>query len=168
MAIFYKSLRIGKGGKPFLLYKFRTMVENADKIGPESTSGDDKRITKIGRILRKFKIDELPQLWNVLKGDMSLVGPRPEVPSVMEIMRKQFPDEYDIIISVKPGITDLASLWDFNEEEKLAGEQDPHKAYLEKIWPEKRRLQVEYIKNKSLWLDFKIIFLTIKKILFRK
>lgn len=166
MSIFYKSWRVGEDGKLFQFYKFRTMIEGA--VGPESTSEDDKRITRIGRILRKFKIDELPQFWNVLKGDMSLVGPRPEVPSVMAIMHKQFPDEYGIIISVKPGITDLASLWDFNEEERLAGEKDPHKAYLEKIWPEKRRLQIEYIKNKSFWLDIKIILLTIKKILFRK
>ena len=159
----YKSQRIGKNGKPFILYKFRTMVRNADKIGPSSTAGDDPRITKIGRFLRKWKIDELPQIINIFKRDMNLVGPRPEIPEVINMLNNE---ERAIILSRRPGITDLASLWDFNEEEKLAGEPDPHEAYLEKIWPEKRRLQIEYIKNHSFWLDIKIIFLTFRKILF--
>ena len=166
MKIIYKAKRIGKNGRVFQMYKFRTMVENADLIGGPSTSGDDPRLTKIGKILRKFKIDELPQLWNVLIRDMNLVGPRPEVPEVMELMSRNYPEEYAIIISRRPGITDLASLWDSNEEERLRGEANPHEAYLEKIWPEKRRLQIEYIKNHSFWLDIKIIFLTFRKILF--
>jgi|TARA_Y100000034_G_C6797729_1_gene357676 lipopolysaccharide/colanic/teichoic acid biosynthesis glycosyltransferase len=140
------------------------MIEGADKVGPPSTSQDDPRITELGEFLRKTKLDELPQLINVLKGDMSLVGPRPEVSEVVDLMTDE---EKDIIFSVKPGITDLASLWNIREEEWLDGEEDPHQAYLEKIWPEKKRLQIEYINKKSLWLDLKIIILTIKKLLVR-
>ena len=161
----YKSQRIGKNGKPFILYKFRTMVRNADKIGPSSTAGDDPRITKIGRFLRKWKIDELPQIINIFKRDMNLVGPRPEIPEVINMLNNE---ERAIILSRRPGITDLASLWDFNEEERLTGEASPHEAYLEKIWPEKKRLQIEYIKIRTFWLDIKIIFLTFKRILFRR
>lgn len=157
--MFYKSVRIGKGGKPFVLYKIKTM---RDVPGPPSTSANDPRITKIGAILRKFKIDELPQLWNVIKRDMNLVGPRPEVPEVIHMMTDE---ERNVILSVRPGITDLASLWNCNEEERLAGEPDPHKAYLEKIWPEKKRLQIEYIKNRSLLLDLKILIQTLCKII---
>lgn len=164
MGFLYKSTRIGLHGKPFTLYKLKTM---RDVPGPPSTSANDPRITPIGRILRKFKIDELPQLWNVVRRDMNLVGPRPEVPEVMEVMHKQFPEEYDIIVSVRPGITDLASLWNYNEEERLANEPDPHKAYMEKIWPEKRRLQIEYIKNRSLILDIQILIKTFLRILIR-
>ena len=141
------------------------MVEGADKIGSPSTAEDDPRITKIGRFLRKTKLDELPQLCNVVKRDMNLVGPRPEVQEVVDLMTDY---EKAMIFSVRPGITDLASIWDSNEEERLAGETDPHKAYLEKIWPEKKRLQIEYIRNRSLWLDIKILWLTIKKLLLRR
>lgn len=165
MSILYKSTRIGKDGVPFALYKLRTMIKDADKIGPASTSGDDPRITKLGRFLRKYKLDELPQLLNVIKGDMTLVGPRPDVPEVIHMMT---PYEKSIILSVKPGITDLASLWDFNEEERLAGQKDPHQYYLDNIWPEKKRLQMAYIKAKGLGYDFYIIIQTIKKIIFRK
>lgn len=164
MSIFYRATRVGKDGKPFTMYKFRTMVENADKIGGPSTSADDARITRLGRFLRKYKLDELPQLWNVLKGDMALVGPRPDVPQVIHIMTE---DEKRVILSVKPGITDLASLWDFNEEERLRGKSDPHQAYLDEIWPEKKRLQIEYVKNKSFWLDIKILWKTALKLLRR-
>lgn len=164
MSIFYKAKRVGQHGKIFDLYKFRTMVEHADKIGPASTSGDDPRITRVGHFLRKYKLDELPQLWNVLKGDMSLVGPRPDVPEVIHMMTDE---EKRVILGVKPGITDLASMWDFNEEERLAGQADPHQYYLDHIWPEKKRLQIEYIARKSFQFDFYIILQTIKKILFR-
>ena len=133
MSIFYKSQRVGKNGKLFTLYKFRTMV-NAP--GPTSTSADDPRITRIGRFLRRYKLDELPQIWNIVKRDMNLVGPRPEVPEVVHMMTDQ---ERAIILSIRPGLTDLATLWDSHEEEMLKGEPDPHKAYLEKIWPIKKR-----------------------------
>lgn len=165
MNILYKSERVGKRGTLFMLYKFRTMVEDADKIGPPSTSADDPRITKWGRFMRKYKIDELPQLLNVLKGDMALVGPRPEV---LEVIHMLTLNECAIILSVKPGITDLASLWNYNEEERLAGSSNPHQTYLDEIWPEKKRLQIEYIKTKSLWLDVCIVARTIWKIFVRK
>ena len=162
MSIFYRAKRVGKGGKIFTMYKFKTM---RDEPGPVSTAGDDPRITKIGRFLRRTKLDELPQLWNVLKRDMNLVGPRPEDPSVMELMRCNFPEEYAIIISVRPGLTDLATLADIHEEDILRGEADPHKTYLEKIWPQKRKLQIEYIKNRNLLLDIKILTQTTCRLL---
>lgn len=159
--VIYKSKRVGQYGRLFDLYKFRTMVVGADKVGPPSTAGDDPRITKIGRFLRRYKIDELPGMWNVLKGDMVLVGSRPEVPSVVYLMNDE---EKDIIFSRKPGLVDLSSLWDFNEEERLRGEINPHQAYLDKIWPKKKRLQIYYIKNRTLLLDILIIIQTILQI----
>jgi len=164
MGFIYKATRVGRHGRVFKMYKLRTMVENADKLGGASTSGDDERITKWGWYLRKFKLDELPQLWNVIKGDMALVGPRPDVPEVIHLMNTE---ERDIILSVKPGITDLASLWNYNEEERLEGQKDPHEAYLKLIWPEKKRLQIEYVLTRSLLLDIKIIWRTIKRLLRR-
>lgn len=164
MSIFYKSLRVGKNGKLFYLYKFRTMIEGADKIGPESTSKDDPRITKIGKFLRKYKLDELPQAINILKGEMNLVGPRPTLPCVIDTLTKE---EKDIILSVRPGLTDPASLWNINEEERLAGSNDPHKKFMDEIYPEIKRLQIEYIKNRSLLLDLKILIQTLCKIIFR-
>jgi len=158
--IFYHSLRIGKNKKPFKVYKFRTLVVNADKIGGPSTSDDDPRLTKIGKFLRKYKLDELPQLFNVIKGEMSLVGPRPEVPEYAKLYK----DKEQIIFSVKPGITDLASLWNSDEGAILKGSPDPEKTYLEKIRPEKVRLQIKYIKEKSFFGDLKIIFKTLNKL----
>ena len=158
---FYKAERIGKDSKPFKMYKFRTMVVNADKIGGPSTSADDPRLTKIGKFLKKYQLDELPQLINVLKGEMSFVGPRPEVPLYVNMMTEE---EKKIILSVLPGMTDFASLWDFHEGEILRGSLDPEKTYMEKIRPEKIRLQIKYVKNRSFWLDIKIIFKTILKI----
>jgi lipopolysaccharide/colanic/teichoic acid biosynthesis glycosyltransferase len=159
--VFYRGERIGKDGKPFRIFKFRTMVKDAEKMGGPSTSADDPRLTKIGKILRKYKLDELPQLINVLKGEMSLVGPRPEVKMYVDMLK---PEEKEIILSVKPGMTDLASLWDFHEEEFLKGSKDPEKTYLEKIRPKKIQLQIEYVKNRSFLLDLKIILKTILKL----
>ena len=121
--VFYRGLRIGKSARPFKMYKFRTMAANADKIGGSSTANDDVRITKVGRVLRKYKLDELPQLINVFKGEMSFVGPRPEVPYYVGM----FNGEEKAILSVKPGITDWASLWNSNEGVILAGSSDPEK-----------------------------------------
>jgi lipopolysaccharide/colanic/teichoic acid biosynthesis glycosyltransferase len=160
--IIYCGKRIGKNKKPFHIYKFRTMVVDADKIGGPSTSNDDSRITRIGLFLRKYKIDELPQLFNVLKGDMSLVGPRPEVPEYAKLYK----GKEEIVFNVRPGMTDLASLWDINEGEVLEGSDDPEKVYLEEIRPEKVKLQIEYVKNRSFLGDIKIILGTIKKIVF--
>jgi lipopolysaccharide/colanic/teichoic acid biosynthesis glycosyltransferase len=159
--VFYQGERIGKDGKPFRIFKFRTMVKDAEKMGGPSTSADDPRLTKIGKFLRKYKLDELPQLINVLKGEMSLVGPRPEVKMYVDMLK---PEEREIILSVKPGMTDLASLWDFHEEEVLKGSKDPEKTYLEKIRPKKVQLQIEYVKNRSFLLDLKIILKTILKL----
>lgn len=159
--IFFRGIRIGKFGKPFRIFKFRTMVPNAEELGGPSTASDDPRLTKIGKFLKKYQLDELPQLLNVIKGEMSLVGPRPEVPFYVNMMTEE---EKKIILSIRPGITDLASIWDFHECEVLKGSQDPEKTYMEKIRPEKIRLQIEYVKNRSFWLDIKIIFKTILKI----
>lgn len=159
MSIFYKSQRVGKNGKIFTLYKFRTMKEGVK--GSLSTSADNHRLTKWGRWLRKYQLDELPQIWNILKGDMVLVGPRPELPSEFYSLGIH---TSEIISSVKPGLTSPASLWDWHEEEMLKGSKDPHKTYCEKIKPIKMKLNVEYVKNKSFLGDIKIIIKTILKI----
>ena len=161
--VFYRGVRIGQFGKQFKIFKFRTMVEKAEELGGPSTAADDSRITKFGRFLRRYKMDELPQLINVLKGKMSLVGPRPEVKMYVDMMTKE---EKDIILSVRPGITDLASLWDFHEGEILKGSPDPEKTYMEKIRPKKIQLQLEYVKNRSFLLDLKIILKTIIKVFY--
>jgi lipopolysaccharide/colanic/teichoic acid biosynthesis glycosyltransferase len=137
------------------------MVAGADKMGGPSTASDDPRLTKIGNFLKKYQIDELPQLINVLKGDMSLVGPRPEVKMYVDMMTDE---EKKTILSIAPGMTDLASLWDFHEGEILKGSSDPEKVYMEKIRPKKLDLQKEYALNRSFFLDLKIIFQTIVKI----
>ena len=159
--IFYKAQRVGRGGRMFTMYKFRTMVINADKIGGPSTAADDPRLTKIGLFLKKYQLDELPQLINVLKGDMSVVGPRPEVKVYVDMMTE---GEKNVILSVRPGITDLASLWNFHEAELLKGSADPEKTYMEEIRPEKLRLQQEYVKKQSFFSDLGIIFKTIAKL----
>ncbi len=159
--VFFRGTRVGKHGKPFKMFKFRTMVPNAEKLGGPSTAEDDSRLTKIGKILKKFQLDELPQLINVFKGEMSFVGPRPEVPIYVNMTSEE---EKKIILSVRPGMTDLASLWNFHEGEILKGSPDPEKTYMEEIRPEKLRLQMEYVEKQSFRLDIKIIFKTIFKI----
>lgn len=158
--VFYRGVRVGKNFKKFRIYKFRTMVVNAENIGGPSTREEDPRVTGIGRFLRKYKLDELPQLINVFKGEMSLVGPRPEV--------EEYADLYQggekIVYTIKPGMTDFASLWDINEGEILKGAkntEETEKIYLEKIRPGKVRLQMKYVKEMSLWTDIKIIFKTL-------
>lgn len=138
--------------------------------GAPSSGSDDPRVTKLGKIMRKFHIDELPQLWNVLKGDMSFVGPRPEVPEVLQEKIERgliTPEELAIIQSVRPGITDLASIEFSDENERLRGKPDPHEAYLTDIWPEKKRLQIISIRSKSLWYDSLTILKTLWKIVKR-
>lgn len=159
--IFYKGRRAGKGGKLFKMYKFRTMVIGADKLGGPSTAADDPRLTKIGLFLKKYQLDELPQLINVFKGEMSLVGPRPEVEMYVDMMTAE---EKNAILSVRPGMTDYASLWNFHESEILKGAKDPEIAYQKLIRPKKLALQMRYVKERSLWVDIRIIFLTIFKI----
>jgi len=158
--VFYRGVRVGKDFKEFKIYKFRSMVANAEKIGGPSTREGDPRLTKIGKFLRKYKLDELPQLINVFKGEMSLVGPRPEVPEYAKL----YQGEEKIIYSVKPGITDYASLWDINEAEILKDAktfEETEKIYLEKIRPEKVRLQMKYVKEKSFLTDLKILWRTL-------
>ena len=158
---FYRGLRVGRYGTQFRLFKFRTMVVDAERIGGPSTADDDPRITRIGAVIRKYKMDELPQLINVLKGDMSLVGPRPEVQHYVDM----FTEEERAILSVRPGITDWASLWNPDEGKILAGSPDPEKTYMEKIRPTKIKLQLKYVKEGSFWVDLKIILKTFLTIL---
>lgn len=161
--VFHRGTRIGRFEKPFKIFKFRTMIEGAEKLGPTSTAEDDPRITKIGRFIRKYKLDELPQLINVLKGEMSFVGPRPQIPWAVKLYTK----EEKALLSVRPGITDYASISFPNEEEILRGSKDPDKDYMAKINPEKIKLGLQYVKDHSLWIDLKIILKTIK-ILFKR
>ena len=159
--IFFRGTRIGRFGKPFRIFKFRTMVENAQDLGGPSTAADDPRLTKIGKFLKKYQLDELPQLIDVLRGKMSFVGPRPEVQMYVDMMSGE---EKKAILSILPGITDLACLQNFHEGEVLRGSPDPEKTYLEKIRPKKIELQIKYVKNRSFLLDIKIILKTIFKI----
>jgi lipopolysaccharide/colanic/teichoic acid biosynthesis glycosyltransferase len=163
-AVFFRGGRIGGGGRMFRMFKFRTMVINAEKLGGPSTADDDPRLTKIGKRLRKYKLDELPQLINVLKGDMSFVGPRPEVKHYVDM----FSGEEKVILTVRPGITDWASLWNSDEGAILAGSPDPEKTYMEKIRPEKIRLQLKYVRESSFRVDLEIIVQTLRAIIRRK
>lgn len=158
--IFFKQVRVGKNKKIFKIYKFRTMVTDAEKIGKQITVGNDCRITKVGKFIRKYKIDELPQLINVLKGEMSLVGPRPEVPRYVELY-----DKYqEQILLVQPGITDYASIEFRNENDILGKSSNPEETYIKDIMPTKIELNLKYIKNISLYEDFKLIIKTLKAI----
>jgi lipopolysaccharide/colanic/teichoic acid biosynthesis glycosyltransferase len=158
--VFYKQVRIGKNKKPFKLYKFRSMSTDADKKGLLTVGNKDSRITKIGYYLRKYKLDELPQLINVLYGNMSFVGPRPEVEKYVELYNQ----EQLMVFNVKPGITDWASIKYVNENEILAKSSQPEKTYIEEIMPAKLKLNLEYVKHNNVFVDIKIILLTIKAI----
>ena len=158
--VFYKQIRVGQNGKDFGLFKFRSMVVDADKKGLITVGGRDPRITRSGYFIRKYKLDELPQLINVLLGDMSLVGPRPEVRKYVEL----YTDEQQKVLSAKPGITDYASIEYMDENEILGKSSDPEKTYIEEIMPEKIKYNMKYINNKSLFEYFKIILLTVLKI----
>ena len=158
--LLYRGTRVGMNGEPFHMLKFRTMVVDADKIGGSSTPEDDPRVTPIGKFLRRYKLDELPQLINVLRGDMSFVGPRPQVQWAVDLYT---PEERQIL-TVRPGITDEASLKFSNEGEILKGSKDPDKDYIEKIHPEKMRLSLEYVRNRSFSGDLSIIARTAQAI----
>jgi lipopolysaccharide/colanic/teichoic acid biosynthesis glycosyltransferase len=158
--IFYKQTRVGKGGVDFKLFKFRSMRTDADKSGLLTVGGRDRRITKIGYTLRKYKIDELPQLINVLLGDMSLVGPRPEVRRYVDM----YTPEQMQVLSVKPGITDYASIEYSNENELLGNAENPEEVYINEIMPAKLKLNLKYIAEQGILTDLKIIVNTIKKI----
>lgn len=157
--VFFKQIRVGEKGKEFKILKFRTMVVDAEKLGRQITVGNDNRITKIGAFLRKYKIDELPQLINVFKGDMSLVGPRPEVPRYVNL----YTEEQRKVLDVKPGITDLASIRYRDENELLGQAENPDEFYINTIMPDKLALNVEYINRSNIFLDIYIILKTILK-----
>jgi lipopolysaccharide/colanic/teichoic acid biosynthesis glycosyltransferase len=162
--VFYRGVRVGRDGKPFRMFKLRTMVLNADKVGGPSAADGDPRITRIGSWLRSRKLDELPQFINVLTGDMSFVGPRPEVQHYVDM----YTEQERAILSVRPGITDFATLWNANEGEVLAGSADPERTYMEEIRPEKLRLQLEYVKRQSLATDLSIIWQTVSGVITRR
>jgi lipopolysaccharide/colanic/teichoic acid biosynthesis glycosyltransferase len=158
--VFFVQERVGKNGKTFKILKFRSMVTDAEKKGMQITTDQDNRITKIGKLIRKTKIDELPQLFNVLAGNMSFVGPRPEVPKYVEL----YTEEQRKVLSVKPGITDLASIEFRNENDMLKEQEDPEKKYIEEIMPAKLELNLVYIEKKSFFYDIKLIFKTLWRI----
>jgi len=162
--IFFRQERIGKRFRPFFIYKFRTMVENAAQIGTEITYGNDPRITRIGRLLRETKIDELPQIINVLKGEMSLVGPRPEIRQYVELFQR----DYEEILKVRPGISDMASLKYSDEASLLGNSRNPREEYISRVLPDKIRLAREYIKHSSLVFDLRLIFKTLLKLFERR
>ncbi len=158
---FYRQKRVGKDGREFTLYKFRSMRVGADRKGLLTVGGKDPRITRTGAFIRKYKLDELPQLFNVLKGDMSLVGPRPEVPRYVAF----YTPEQRKVLTVRPGITDYASIEYFNENEILGKAEDADRAYIEQIMPDKIRYNMKYIENRSAKEYFKVIFLTLRKLI---
>jgi len=157
--IFYIQERVGKNGRPFGLLKFRTMRKDADKLGKLTVGMRDPRITKIGYYLRKSKLDEFPQFINVLKGEMSVVGPRPEVKEYTDL----YTDEQRKVLAVKPGITDFASLEYYRENELLGNSDDPRQTYIEEIMPEKIKLNLKYIESQGLGTDLRIIGRTFLK-----
>ncbi len=159
--VFYKQIRVGKDNEDFYLFKFRSMSTGADKKGLLTVGGRDSRITRIGYFIRKYKIDELPQLLNVLLGDMSLVGPRPEVRKYVDL----YNEKQKQVLSVKPGITDYASIEYSSENEILGKAENPEQVYIDEIMPAKLKLNMKYIAEQGIITDLKIIFRTIGKIL---
>lgn len=157
--VFYRGVRVGRYGRPFRIFKFRSMVQDAEKVGAASTSATDMRVTRIGHIIRKFKFDEFSQLINVLLGDMSIVGPRPEVQKFVDL----YTDEEKQILSVRPGITDWSSIKFHNEGEiiEASGIKDADEAYAKLIRPKKLKLQLKYVRERTIWIDIKIIVSTI-------
>jgi len=160
--VFYRGLRAGRFGKPFYVFKLRTMVQNAERLGGAESPADDPRITRVGSFLRLYKFDELPQLLNVIRGEMSLVGPRPEV---LEEVRRYTPREQQLL-TVRPGVTDWASIKFRNEDELLRGSSDPHRDYHEKILPHKIQLGLEYVEKRSWLVDLKILLQTLRAVIF--
>ena len=159
--VLFKQERVGKHGKTFKIWKFRSMVVNAEAKGMQITTDGDNRITKVGKFIRKTKIDELPQLFNVLSGKMSFVGPRPEVPKYVAMYNA----EQMRVLSVKPGITDLASIEFRNENDLLDGDEDPERKYIEEIMPAKLELNLKYIEKAGFFYDIGLIFKTVGKVI---
>lgn len=162
--VFYRQWRVGKGQRRFQIYKFRTMVAGADRQGPAITTWQDCRVTRVGRMLRRLELDELPTLLNVLKGDMSIVGPRPESPKYLPY----YTEEQKRVFSTRPGITDLGTLRFRDEGDYLARAEDPEQAYVEQILPEKLKLNLEYVRKRSFLHDLAIILNTFALILVQR
>jgi lipopolysaccharide/colanic/teichoic acid biosynthesis glycosyltransferase len=159
--IVYRGLRVGRCGKPFYIFKFRTMLVEAERLGGSATAGDDFRLTKFGKFLRRYKLDELPQLVNVLKGEMSFVGPRPEVQKYVSM----YSEEEKALLQLRPGITDWASIWNSDEAAVLEGSRNPEQTYEELIRPTKILLQLMYLRDHSLLIDVKILCHTLVKLI---
>lgn len=157
---FFRQVRVGRGGRGFRLLKFRSMRPGSEAQGQLTIGGRDPRITPVGYFLRKTKLDELPQLWNVLVGDMSVVGPRPEVPKYVAM----YSSEQRAVLSVRPGITGMASIDYIDENELLARAADPEKAYIEEVMPAKLALDLRYVRERSFLLDLRIILATVGKV----
>lgn len=161
--VFYRQVRVGRGNKDFSLFKFRSMRPDSDKLGLITVGGRDPRVTRSGYYIRKYKLDEFPQLINVFLGDMSLVGPRPEVRKYVEM----YTPEQMKVLSVRPGITSLASIRYRNENDILAAAEDPDKCYIEQVMPDKLAIDLEYVKQATLLNDIRLIFSTFKEIITR-
>jgi len=155
--VFYRQLRVGRNEKPFYILKFRTMVQNADRAGPPLTVGADPRITKVGRLLRRAKLDELAQLANVLRGEMSLVGPRPEVPRYVDM----YTPLQRLVLRLRPGVTDPASIRYRDENALLGSAADPERAYVDAVMPAKLAINIEYLRGFSVWKDCGILLSTV-------
>lgn len=162
--VFFRQVRVGQNGNPFQIIKFRSMVRDANLKGPEITTGKDKRITPLGRFLRRSKLDELPQLINVLTGKMSFVGPRPEVPRYVRL----YTDRQREVLKVRPGLTDTASIVYRDEESVLARYDDPERAYIDKIMPAKLEMNLAYIEKASFRRDLALIFKTLDRLFYRR
>jgi lipopolysaccharide/colanic/teichoic acid biosynthesis glycosyltransferase len=160
--VLFRQERVGRYGRPFRIRKFRTMVADAERTGPQLTRDADPRITRVGHFLRRHKLDELPQLLDVLRGDMSIVGPRPEVPRYVALYP---PELRELVLSVRPGITDAASVTYRDESTQLAAGTDPERVYVESIMPHKLELCVEYVRNRSLGGDIRIVARTVAALL---
>lgn len=155
--VFYRQERVGQGGQPFRIWKFRTMVVRADQLGLPLTVGQDPRVTGVGHWLRRFKLDELPQLLNVFVGEMSLVGPRPEVRKFVDL----YSAEQRRVLDLRPGITDLASVKYRRESELLAASEDPERTYVEQVMADKIRINLDYAAQATVWSDFRVVLLTL-------
>lgn len=159
--VFYRQIRVGRHNKDFRLYKFRSMRPDSDKLGLITVGGHDPRVTRSGYYIRKYKLDEFPQLINVFIGDMSLVGPRPEVRKYVDM----YTPEQMRVLSVRPGITSLASIRYRNENDILAAAEDPDRCYIEKVMPDKLAIDLEYVDSATFWNDIKLIFSTFREII---
>lgn len=158
--VFYRGVRTGRGGRPFRIWKFRTMVVDAEKLGGGSTAKDDPRVTRLGAILRKHKLDELPQLINVLTGEMSLVGPRPELPKYTDL----YEGAEKLILSVKPGITDYASI-EFFQLSEVLGRDSADRVYEQEVLSAKNALRIRYVQEQSLRTDCRVLLLTFRRLI---